>query len=116
MARTTKLQLRLANLEQELAQELLREFHLDCNQPGGQDFAARYGWWECNSVCVRTQREILSIRRKLGENDPGPAIVVLRSFVRECSALGSKQNMAAWKHLAKKALLKLESTVVVASD
>jgi hypothetical protein len=115
MGRTTKLQLRLANLELELVQELCREFHLDCDQPG-QDCAARYGWWASNPVCVRTQREILSIRRKLGENDPGPAIEVLRSFVREFSALGTKQDMAAWKHLAKKALLKLESTVDVASD
>ena len=115
MSRTDKLYDRFQQLEREFLSRVRAEFAAEsCGTRSA--FLQRHISPLVDSAHIdqldRLVTQIESLRCKLGESIPGPALNVLNHFRRTWEDLGARQRSNIWKSLVKQALNEIDAQQV----
>jgi hypothetical protein len=111
MSRNSKLYDRLQRTEREFLSRVHAEFMVELSGTPSP-FLHRYRSPPADTTPIdqldRLMREIESLRRKLGEPLPGPALSALNHFCRTWDELGTRQRPEIWKSLVRQSLSEID--------
>lgn len=110
MSRSETLRVRLLRREISLLKLARARFLLQSEK--SRSFPIDYQYWKGDHEFLAAEKEVLSVRQKLGESLPGEALGIVYSFLSRFDELGTKQTMGDWIHLSRLAVDQIDALLV----
>ena len=120
MSRIEKLYTRLASLEDEYLRLVREEFQAESDGLSMPWMRYRYPWYRSTSPTIpddparvdrieRLEREIVAIRRGIGEPIPGRAVTIPREVYIKFDERGVLQNEGEWLRIVRDAISRIDA-------